>query len=114
MSRRIDDAIDLLITIGQLHEAQPDSSVAQLRLQAIDAVAGSRSIHSKTIADIYIRRLKPYVTNTGEFDVLVARWLNGHPVELKAALEKRALDVGDDGRIRAFFDASPVRESDER
>lgn len=104
MSKRIDDAVEVLFALRQLYDTESGESLAQLRVKAITAVAAFRGVDRKTIADIYMRRLAPYVRNTAEFDAVVAQWLNGHPGELKAALEKRTLDAGDRGRIRAFFD----------
>ncbi len=106
MSKRIDDAIDVLHAVLQAYEADPNTTIRKHRIQAVKDVADSRGVTHQDIADVYIRRLAPYVKQTAHFDSLVAQWLQGRPIELKAALEKSSLDAGDHGRIKAFFDAN--------
>jgi len=106
MSQRIDDAIDVLFAIKQVYETDQTQGIRDIRLQAVKDTAAARGVNPRTIADVYIRRLSPYVKGTGEFDARVGQWLKGHPVELKAALEKCSLDANDQGRIKAFFDAN--------
>lgn len=106
MSQRIDDAIDVLFAIKQVYKNDQRQAVRDIRLQAVKDIAAARGVNPRTIADVYIRRLSPYITGTGEFDARVSQWLKGHPVELKAALEKCSLDANDHGRIKAFFDAN--------
>jgi len=88
------------------YETDQTQGIRNNRLQEVKDTAAARGVNPRTIADVYIRRLSPYVKGTGEFDARVGQWLKGHPVELKAALEKCSLDANDQGRIKAFFDAN--------
>ncbi len=110
MSKRIDDAIDVLHAVRQAIEGDGAQTwnVRQLRIQAVKDVAATRGVTPQDIADVYIRRLAPYVRQTAHFDALVTQWLHGHSIELKAALEKSSLDAGDRGRIKAFFEANQM------
>lgn len=110
MSKRIDDAIDVLHAVRQAIEADESQSwsVRQLRIQAVKDVAAARGVTPQDIADVYIRRLAPYVKQTAHFDALITHWLQGQPIELKAALEKSSLDADDQGRIKAFFEANQM------
>lgn len=105
MSQRIDDAIDVLVAIRQAHENEGRESLRSIRIGAVKSVADARGVEPKTIADVYIRRLRPYVKKTADFDRLVLEWLNGRAMNLHAALDKCSLDAADRGRIKAFFEA---------
>lgn len=108
MSVRIDDALDVLSLIREQY-ITAQAPLKAIRLRALQAVAKARGVTRNDIADIYIRRLRPYVSSTAEFDRVVHAWLLGRHVELKATLEKCSLDQNDMGRIKAFFEADALR-----
>lgn len=110
MSIKIDDAIDVLYLIREDYSARQEPLRA-IRLRALEKVSKARGVTRNDIADVYIRRLRPYIKSTGEFDRVVHEWLLGRPVELRAALEKCSLDKGDTGRIKAFFEADKAHST---
>ncbi|HDS1547164.1 MULTISPECIES: hypothetical protein [Stenotrophomonas] len=116
MSKRIDDAVDVLHAILVAHKAAPcnsSSDVRRIRIRAVKDVAEARGVTHQDIADVYIRRLNPYVKQTRHFDALVSQWIQGDSIELKAALEKSCLDRGDSRRVEAFFSVNHLPLGDE-
>jgi len=103
MSQKIDDVLDVLRRIRQgCHPGIP-RSVKESRINAIHDIAKERGVSYQTIGDAYLRRLKPDIGGTPQFDKVVCEWLNGESSSLRNILKKHSRDPGDDLEIRNFF-----------
>jgi len=77
--------------------------LTQLRIEANNEVAREREIAPQTVRDKYITQLRPDVTDTRGFDILLEAWLRDGSLTLRSVLLKYAVDTRDKKRIRAFF-----------
>lgn len=103
MSQKIDDVLDVLRRIHRGCHSGIPRLVKESRINAIHDIAKERGVTHQTIGDAYLRRLKPDIGNTFQFDKVVCEWLNGESSTLRAILEKHSLDPGDDLVIKNFF-----------
>ncbi len=103
MSQKIDDVLDVLSRIRRGYRPGSPRSVKDARIRAIHDIAEERGVTHQTIGDAYLRRLKPDIDGTPQFDKAVREWLNGESNTLRRVLEKHALDRGDEMEIQKFF-----------
>lgn len=103
MSQKIDDVLEVLGRIRRGHRPGHSRSVQEARIRAIHDIAKERGVTHQTIADAYLRRLKPDIDGTPQFDKVVNEWLSGKADSLRRVLEKHALDRGDELEIQRFF-----------
>lgn len=80
-------------------------SVAELRKGAVAAVAETYGVDEHTIADGFIRRLRPSISNTAEFDEAIDQWLHGKPQKLWEALIAKSRSGEDVVRVSAVINA---------
>ena len=87
MKKLIEQLADVLEEIARERKRvgafQP---VSELRKGAVSAVAKKYGVEERTVADGFIRRLRPKISSTGEFDAAVEKWLRGKPEILQGAL----------------------------
>lgn len=79
--------------------------VAELRKGAVSAVAERYGVDSNTIADGFIRRLRPQIASTAEFDDAVHEWLRGKPRKLWEALVAKGDSKDDVIRVSEVINA---------
>jgi hypothetical protein len=103
MSQKIDDVLEVLVTIRKGYRADLAGSIREVRIRAIRAIANERGVTSQTIGDAYLRRLEPDIKGTPAFDRVTENWLSGKSDFLMKVLERQALDDGDRARIKKFF-----------
>lgn len=96
MSTMIRQILDVIRDV-QIHYSDPKNrfSIKKLRIEATKTVALNYGIEKTTISDIYIRRLKPEICKTSEFDRALQNWLRQDDNELREILRLHRLD-GDD------------------
>jgi hypothetical protein len=103
MSQKIDDVLEVLTRIRRAYQRGRPNSLRDARTSAIKAIAAERGVTYQTIGDAYLRRLKPDVDGTPQFDMLVREWLSGKPGALRGVLDRHALDADDERAISQFF-----------
>jgi hypothetical protein len=82
--------------------------VSELRKGAISVVAGRYHVHPNTIADGFIRRLRPQIGSTSDFDSAVYDWLSGRPERLRNALLSHIGDGSDAQKVFRVIDGVPA------
>src|ERR1700722_9074683 len=75
MSRRISDILEILTEVSDGFDSEIATNIANLRVQAANSVARRREVNIRSVADKYIRQLRPRIKTTDEFDDLLAKWL---------------------------------------
>jgi len=60
--------------------------MSEVRLGAVSAVAERFGVTEETIADAFIRQLRPQIASTSDFDEAVDDWFKGKSDRLKIAL----------------------------
>lgn len=93
---RTRDIVDVLHEVRNAYGGSLGTSISDLRRMAVHVVAERRSVEPNTIADIYIRRLRPDIRSTAEFDKLLEDWLVRGSDELLRIVRRHAgsVDVG--------------------
>jgi hypothetical protein len=101
----INQLVDLLREIARERRAGGMfRDVAELRKGAVSAVAERYGVEPNTIADAFIRRLRPHIASTEEFDQAVALWFRGRPETLRRALLQRASTRREKEKVAAVID----------
>jgi hypothetical protein len=103
MSKKIDDVLEVLMHMRHSYQPGHPDSIREARKSAIKTIGAGRGVTHQTIADAYLRRPKPQVDGTPQFDLLVGEWLDGRSDTLRRALEHHARDSGDQPSISKFF-----------
>lgn len=60
--------------------------MTEIRRGAVSAVAQRFGVTEETIADTFIRRLRPEISSTSEFDNAMEEWLKGTSKRLQLAM----------------------------
>ena len=67
MSSRIEQVLEVLQEVKKEYlKNQSQHPISSLRKKAVQRVATKRDIDSSTVADKYIRQLKPYIQKTSD------------------------------------------------
>jgi hypothetical protein len=103
MSKKIVDIINVLRRISQGYGSGNMGMIKTLRIQAVEDFARERGVTDETVADLFIRRLKPDIVGTRAFDHAIYDWLEKKNDILKRTLLKQALDPDDKKMIESFF-----------
>ncbi|HEY5405542.1 MAG TPA: hypothetical protein VIJ92_00580 [Ginsengibacter sp.] len=103
MSQKIVDVINVLRRIRQGYGSGNKRMIKTLRILAVEEFARERGVTDETVADSFIRRLKPDVVGTKAFDHVIYEWLEKEDDKLKQALLNQALDLDDTKMIKSFF-----------
>lgn len=97
MSKRIEHLVEVIEEI--FDERERSSSFvydfAELRRGAVSAVAERHQVDERTVADKFIRQLRPQISSTAEFDHAVKEAVRGAPDQLLEALRVNLVDGGD-------------------
>lgn len=101
MSQKIKDVLSVIEEIKT--GASPGYPIKNIRRDAIKRIAQKRKVEPNTIADAYLRRLRPFIKNTAAFDVLIEQWLSKKSNSLKNRLFSACIDDEDPVLIRNFF-----------
>ena len=106
VSSRVEHVLEILREVtrecGDVNRVSR-AEIKHLRLQAVDRIADRRGIAGATVADAYIRQLRPDVANTADFDRLLEAWLETGSARLQHVLKRHAVDTADEKRIEQFF-----------
>jgi predicted restriction endonuclease len=85
-----------------------------IRRDAVQEVAGRRSVDPKTVADKFIRWLNPPVRGTSDFDRLLLDWLTRNSSDLQTILTGYGKSSRDRTLVANFFsfpEAPPTRKA---
>jgi hypothetical protein len=112
MGKLIAQLADVLEGIAdQVRHTSRFVPVAEARKDVISVVAERHQVHPNTVADGFIRRLRPEINSTPEFDVAVGEWLNGKPQKLRSALLRHIGDGLDARRVFDVIDEVPEKRN---
>lgn len=116
MTKRIGETIEVIEEILAHYSPNGSNDVRRLRINAVDTVAGSRGIRSKTVRDKFIRQLKPEIADAAQFDTAFEEWVESKTDTLKRALLGHTTDPTDRRMIAGLFTQKAVasREEDEK
>lgn len=104
MSKRIEHILAVLDEVfRQFSSLEHYQSVMQLRIQAVHDVAGRSGVKPQTIQDAFVRRMRPRVANTAEFDRQLELWLLDGGDGLLDTVLSCACSPGDEQRVQEFF-----------
>jgi hypothetical protein len=109
MSDRIEQLIDVIREVRDNYKAASLDAVSTLRTDAVRKIAIRRNILESTVSDKYRRQLNPPISNTKDFDRLLAAWLQTGSSELQNALYTHSEDSADQRLIKNFFQADLVK-----
>lgn len=113
MSKLIEQIIEVLDIVKDLHRKDPATDTSQHRIDAVEQVAKQRGIDPTTVDDKYNRRLKPDIDKTEDFNEVVDRWLRKGSPELQHILLRHSKkDDEDKERVKRFFSTPPGRVRD--
>lgn len=100
MSSRIEEILEVIREVQSLyakgHHYRP---ISELRRMAVETVARRRHVTSNTIADKFIRQLRPQVLCTADFDRLLERYLQKSSDALRNILFTHAIGQDDEIKI---------------
>jgi len=106
MSSRIEQIVEVIETARSFCDKKfTYGSISDLRQKAVSRVAHLRGVTTNSIADKFVRQLRPDVKGTGDFDRLLEGFLHGTSNELKRVLLSHAIGADDESRIRNLFDS---------
>ena len=106
MSKLIAQLADVLEEIVRVKQRQVGfRSARQLRQGAVSHVAKKYGVTENTVADGFIRRLRPDIGSTAEFDTAVDLWLKGKPRKLTSTLLQHIKDAPDAARVFEAIEA---------
>ena len=110
MSERvlIDQIADVLDEIAK-ERARRFADISELRKGAVSAVAAKHRVDERTIADCFIRRLRPELSSTSQFDEALSEWIKGRSDKLQQALLSH-IGSGEDA-VRVFQALDRLRQS---
>ena len=83
MNQSTIDIIEIMTVVRGLYSENPkEFHLNQFRLDACDQIAQRRGRTRNTIANAYIRELKPHITGTPEFQRYLSAWILNDSNEL--------------------------------
>jgi hypothetical protein len=108
MSRRIAHILAVLGEVfRQFSSSEHYQPVMQLRIQAVHHVAEQAGVKPQTVQDAFVRRMRPHVANTSEFDQQLEAWLRYGGNDLLRTVLSCACNPDDEQRVQAFFTNHP-------
>lgn len=100
MSSRIEEILEVVREAQSLHASgHPCRPISELRRNAVVAVARRRHVTTNTIADKFVRQLRPEVQGTAGFDRLLEEHLQKSSAALRNVLIAHATGRDDELRI---------------
>ena len=100
MSEVVTDVLEVLRHVRKGYRPnQKMRSIKEARVAAIREIGKERGVTHQTIADAYLRRLKPFIVGTTAFDIATRDWLEGDAGTLRKALHNRAASRTDELEI---------------
>jgi predicted HNH restriction endonuclease len=109
MSSRIEQVLEVLQEVKEEYlKNQSQHPISSLRKKAVQRVANKRQITQNSVADKYIRQLKPYIQKTDDFDKFLSSWLVKGDDKIQQILLTRTVTQSDKDYINNFFDNLPV------
>ena len=102
MSKRIEQIVEVIEEVRKEFR-----SVKDMRIDAVAVVADRRGIERPTVADKYIRQLRPDIKRTADFDKRLEDYLVHDSDELRNILLKNRIDSEDVELINNAFLQSP-------
>ena len=109
MSSRIEQVLEVLQEVKKEYlKNQSQHPISSLRKKAVQRVATKRDIDSSTVADKYIRQLKPYIQKTSDFNEHLSTWLVKGDNKIQEILLSNTVTQKDRDDINNFFDNLPV------
>ncbi|MBN2397042.1 MAG: HNH endonuclease [Deltaproteobacteria bacterium] len=104
MSSRIEQVLEVLEEVKEKYlENQSHQPISSLRKKAVQQVAIKRGITQKSVADKYIRQLKPHIRKTNDFDKFLLDWLVKGDNKIQQVLLSRTVTPKDTDLINNFF-----------
>ena len=83
MKQSTADVIEIMVLVRDLFDAEPDKHLLkQFRINALNQIGERRGRERNTIANAYIRELKPYINGTTEFQKYLNEWILDESNEL--------------------------------
>lgn len=109
MSSRIQQVLDVLQEVKEEYlRDQKLLSISSLRIKAVHRVADKLSINERSVADKYIRQLRPQINNTNDFDIALSNWLIRGENYIHQILLSKMVTHKDKEHINHFFENLPV------
>lgn len=109
MSSRIEQVLEVLKEVKEEYlKNQSQHPISSLRKTAVHQVATRRNITQNSVADKYIRQLKPHIQKTDDFDKFLSSWLVKGDDKIQQILLTRTVTQEDKDYINKFFDNLPV------
>jgi len=104
MSKKIEQLLEIIEEVRDNYRTNNrNASIREMRIAAKRAVAARNDIEITTVSDAYIRRLRPDIQASSEFDKLLEGWLHDDSTELQVILLKHCIDNNDQGLIKKTF-----------
>ena len=109
MSSRIAQVLEVLQEVKEEYlKNQSQHPISSLRKKAVQRVATKRQITQNSVADKYIRQLKPHIQKTDDFDKFLSSWLVKGDDKIQQILLTRTVTQNDKDYINKFFDNLPI------
>lgn len=109
MSSRIEQVLEVLREVKEEYlRNQSQHPIPSLRKMAVQSVAERRRITQNSVADKYIRQLKPHIQKTDDFDKFLSDWLVRGDDRIQEILLTRTITKKDKDYINQFFDNLPI------
>jgi len=112
VSSRIEEILDVVREAQSLHaDKRSDRPISELRRIAVETVARKRNVTSSTVADKFVRQLRPHVQGTADFDRLLEAHLQKSSADLRGVLFAHANGRDDELRIIETLNADGAEPS---
>src|SRR5207247_5480196 len=112
VSLRIEEILEVVREAQSLHgEGHSYRPISELRRIAVETVARRRHVTSSTVADKFVRQLRPQVQGTADFDRLLEAHLRKSSAGLRGVLFAHANGRDDERRIVEMLNADGAEPS---
>ena len=104
LSARIEQIAEVISEVKErFRYRERNQSINDIRIKACKSVADRRNITYQSVADKFIRQLRPDVSSAQQFDDLLNDWLMNGSNELKNLVSKHKSDFSDDDLLSSLF-----------
>lgn len=109
MSSRIDEILEVLQEVRSKYVKEGFiPSISDIRQTAVETVARKRGVAKSTVADKFVRQLRPHVEDTDAFDRLLETYFRNSSTALRDVLLSHAVGSEDVEHINAAFGSSQL------